>query len=62
MLQEHYKMKKKATYTVTDKLITKITAWIAGAISLALMIWGIITVFDLYRYEKTNEAGYLNIN
>jgi membrane fusion protein (multidrug efflux system) len=49
-------MKNKNTYTVTDKLITKITAWIAGIISLILFVWGIITLLDVSKNEKTNDA------
>ncbi|RKS01639.1 MULTISPECIES: HlyD family secretion protein [unclassified Flavobacterium] len=49
-------MKNKNTYTVTDKLITKITAWIAGIISLILIIWGVITLLDISKNEKTNDA------
>lgn len=49
-------MKKNNKYTVTDRLITKITAWIAGIISVILLIWGIFTLIDLYKNEKTNDA------
>lgn len=49
-------MKKNYQYTVTDRLITKITAWIAGFIALFLFIWGIITLWDVYRNEFTNDA------
>lgn len=49
-------MKNKNTYTVTDRLITKITAWIAGIILLILFIWGVITLFDISKNEKTNDA------
>ena len=47
---------KKKNYTSTDQLITKVTAWIAGVIVLGLMIWGAISLFDLYKYEETNDA------
>jgi membrane fusion protein (multidrug efflux system) len=49
-------MKTKNNYTHTDHLITKITAWTAGAIALGLTVWGVISLFDLYRYEETNDA------
>lgn len=49
-------MRHKNHYTVTDKLITKITAWIAGIIAVILIIWGIITLWDLYHNEFTNDA------
>lgn len=47
-------MKKK--YTVTDRLITKITSWIAGIIVIILAIWGIYTWWEFENYEQTNDA------
>ncbi|NRF37327.1 HlyD family secretion protein [Pedobacter foliorum] len=47
---------KKKNYTSTDQLITKVTAWIAGVIVVGLMIWGAISLLDLYKYEETNDA------
>lgn len=47
-------MKKK--YSVTDRLITRITGWVAVAIVIALAIWGISTLWGYYRYEQTNDA------
>ncbi|HUP11889.1 MAG TPA: biotin/lipoyl-binding protein, partial [Niastella sp.] len=47
-------MKKK--YTVTDRLITRVTGWMAGIIIVALSIWGVITLWEHYRYEQTNNA------
>jgi len=47
-------MKKK--YTITDRLITRITGWIAGLVVIALVIWGIYTLWGYYRYEQTNDA------
>ena len=49
-------MRHKNTYTVTDKLITKITAWIAGIIAIVLLIWGILTLLDVSRNQNTNDA------
>jgi membrane fusion protein (multidrug efflux system) len=49
-------MKTKNNYTQTDHLITKITAWTAGIIALGLTVWGVISLFDLYKYEETNDA------
>jgi len=49
-------MEQKTNYTQTDHLITKITAWIAGIIAVALAVWGVISLFDLYTYEETNDA------
>jgi multidrug resistance efflux pump len=47
-------MKKK--YTVTDRLITQITGWMAGIIIVALCIWGIISLWSYHTYEQTNNA------
>jgi len=49
-------MSKPDQYTSTDKLITRITAWIAGLILIALIIWGGISLWNLYLYEETNDA------
>lgn len=49
-------MKTQNNYTQTDRLITKITAWIAGIIAVALAVWGVFTLIDLYSYEETNDA------
>jgi membrane fusion protein (multidrug efflux system) len=43
-------------YTQTDKLITRITAWLAGVILLCLIVWGGISLYNLYLYEETNDA------
>ncbi|OKS86166.1 HlyD family secretion protein [Mucilaginibacter polytrichastri] len=43
-------------YTQTDKLITRITAWVAGIILIGLVIWGGISLYNLYLYEETNDA------
>ncbi|MDN3549322.1 HlyD family secretion protein [Mucilaginibacter aquaedulcis] len=56
-------MNKQHNYTQTDRLITKITAWIAGIIALALCVWGIITIYNFYNYDETNDAqveSYIN--
>jgi membrane fusion protein (multidrug efflux system) len=47
---------KRNNYRKTDKLITAITGWIAGIILVALAVWGISTLFELRRYEETNDA------
>jgi membrane fusion protein (multidrug efflux system) len=47
----------------TDLLITRITTWVAGILLLALIVWGGITLWDVYRYEETNDAqvqAYIN--
>ncbi len=49
-------MTKKNKYTVTDQLITKVTAWIAGIILIVLSVWGMISLWELYKYEETNDA------
>ncbi|REC47469.1 HlyD family secretion protein [Chryseobacterium pennipullorum] len=54
-------MKKK--YTPTDRLITKITGWIAVCIVAALAVWGSVSLKNYYQYEQTNDAQvqeYLN--
>ncbi|GLU56544.1 HlyD family secretion protein [Dyadobacter frigoris] len=40
----------------SDKLITRITAWIAGFILLGLSVWGGLTLWDLWKYEETEDA------
>ncbi|WP_212005592.1 HlyD family secretion protein [Chitinophaga sp. HK235] len=47
-------MKKK--HLVTDRLITRITGWMAGIIVLALAAWGLLTIRSWYLYEQTNDA------
>ncbi len=47
-------MKKK--HLVTDRLITRITGWMAGIIVLALAVWGLQTIRSWYLYEQTNDA------
>jgi len=47
-------MKKK--YTVTDRLITKITGWIVVVVVIALIVWGIATLWEYHIYEETNDA------
>ncbi|WP_183568374.1 HlyD family secretion protein [Mucilaginibacter sp. SP1R1] len=49
-------MNTQNTYTTTDKLITKITSWIAGAIALVLLAWGIISLYQFYTSEQTDDA------
>jgi membrane fusion protein (multidrug efflux system) len=43
-------------YTQTDKIITRITAGAAGIILLLLIVWGGISLYNLYLYEETNDA------
>jgi membrane fusion protein (multidrug efflux system) len=47
-------MKKK--HTVTDRLITRITGYMAGLVIAALAIWGVYTLWGYYTYEQTNDA------
>lgn len=47
-------MKKK--YTVTDRLITVVTGWIAGIILILLFIWGIYSFWIFEVNEYTNDA------
>lgn len=46
----------KTKYTVTDRMITQVTGWIAGITVLTLAIWGGVTLYDYYLYEQTNDA------
>ncbi|MFD1139514.1 HlyD family secretion protein [Larkinella insperata] len=43
-------------HSKTDRLITNVTAWIAGALGLALLGWGGYTAWELWHYEATNDA------
>lgn len=47
-------MKKK--HTVTDRIITRITGWIAGVTIIALAIWAAFTLWGYHEYEQTNDA------
>lgn len=47
-------MKRK--YTITDKIITKITGWIAGITLIVLAVWGVQTLWEFHLFEKTNDA------
>ncbi len=40
----------------TDRLITRITGWSAGLIFLGLVVWGVLSLRNLYLYEETNDA------
>lgn len=43
-------------YTVTDRLITRITGWTAAIVLFVLFIWGIHSLWGYYTYEYTNDA------
>lgn len=47
-------MKKK--YTITDRLITQITGWIASLMIVSMVVWGGYTLWGYYYYEQTNDA------
>ncbi len=47
---------KRKKYTITDRIITRITGWIAGFTLIALAVWGVQTLWGLYTYEQTNDA------
>jgi membrane fusion protein (multidrug efflux system) len=49
-------MTAKRKYTRTDRIITRITGWIAGLIVIVLSIWGIRTLWIAHKYEETNDA------
>lgn len=46
----------KKQYTATDRLITRITGWLAGCMVLILLVWGIRTLWRYHRYEQTDDA------
>src|SRR5581483_7612691 len=46
----------KKQYSVTDRLITQITGWIAVIIVILLAVWGSYTLWGYYKYEQTNDA------
>ncbi|MCX2483814.1 HlyD family secretion protein [Pedobacter sp. MR2016-24] len=47
---------KTQNYTTTDKMITRVTSWVAAGLLLILIIMGIGILRDRFRYEKTNDA------
>ncbi|WP_348799091.1 HlyD family secretion protein [Flavobacterium adhaerens] len=47
-------MKKRIT--TTDRMITKITGWIAGITVLVLIIWGGSSLWNYFQFEQTNDA------
>lgn len=49
-------MSNQNKYTKADRLITKITSFIAGIIAIALCIWGVISLVHLSQFEETNDA------
>ncbi len=49
-------MKTASKRHYTDKVITTITTWIAGCTGIVLLIWGIVTLWDICKNEKTNDA------
>lgn len=56
-MTKHHKIKR------TDKIITTLTTVVASLVGLSLLIWGIITVINLYQYEETEDAqleAYIN--
>jgi len=56
-------MTKHNTYTRTDKIVTKITTWIAAIAAILLFSWGVVTIFRFSRFEETDDAqveAYIN--
>lgn len=43
-------------YTTTDRLITRVTSWIAAGILLVLVIMGLRIILGRLRYQETNDA------
>lgn len=46
----------KKTYSLTDRIISVITGWIAGIVIVILAIWGIKTIWKYAHYEITDDA------
>lgn len=46
----------KTKYTITDRIITKVTGWIAGITILCLAVWAIYSAWEFHEYEQTNDA------
>ena len=42
--------------TRADRVITRVTSWIAGLLLLALVVWGGAAGWRLWHYEETNDA------
>jgi membrane fusion protein (multidrug efflux system) len=49
-------MEKPNKHSKTDRIITRMTAVIAGIIAIGLAVWGITTLLESYKYEETNDA------
>lgn len=49
-------MNPSSKQTRTDRLITRVTAWMALVILLGLAVWGGQSLWDLYHFEETNDA------
>ncbi|WP_374163932.1 HlyD family secretion protein [Arcticibacter sp. MXS-1] len=47
---------KKNKYTHTDVMITKITGQIAVLVLIALVVWGCLSLRQMWTYEETNDA------
>ena len=48
--------KTAQNYTATDKLITRVTSWLAAGILVILIIKGTGILTDRYKYQETNDA------
>jgi len=48
--------KTAQNYTATDKLITRVTSWLAAGILVILIIKGAGILTDRYKYQETNDA------
>lgn len=46
----------KKQYTSTDRLITRITGWLAGVMVLLLIVWGMAALWKYHLYEHTDDA------
>ena len=48
--------KPQDTGVRADRVITRLTTWIAGLLLLALAVWGAVASWRLWHYEETDDA------
>lgn len=49
-------MRISSKHARTDRMITRVTAWVAFAVVLVLGGWGAATLWHLWHFEETNDA------
>lgn len=50
-------------YSKEDRIILKVTSWLAGIVFIILLVAGIISLINYFKYEETNDAqiqAYIN--